>query len=769
MNSESSRVYQDNEQLRNENFASIDFSSEIGEMSEGGMRDEVANNLDNLKKTIKDIRRKPIIDWKTSNLSFLELHNDLKRLGVKNNKFFLYLYDRDLQGIDPYSPVLPIDYQLKIILECMVNPWYFLREVCRIPEDGAPLKIGGGTRFRIDRNAVASWYLFLNGIDQYDSKPRQRGKTQNALAIINYAYHFGTVASTITFANKDASNNKMNLYRLKCQRDMLPAYMQMKIGLNESGSIDKGRDSVTSLRNPVTNNNIMLLSRPNSSDSAMSVGRGFTSAIQYWDEFDFIPFNTVILDSSAFAYATASDNARKNNSLYGRIWTSTPGDLDSPSGRSATEWINGSEERNAKMYQWRDKDFDILIDEFKEKINSKGFNGIVFVEHTWQQLKCSIEWYEKQCRLVSFNQTTIMREIELKRLRGSSTSPFKRDDLFALINMQRQPIASDDMSNNLCPFYFYESMDKKFPYIISIDPSEGLGQDNNAIQVINPASIKTSAEMKTPYISQTNLAKMIVEFMDKYCPKALIVVEANKGRELINQLLESKYRYSVWYDNKKLEKSRIEITTGKYGPLQEEAHRRRAYGFDTTRSTRPLLYSLLETYVSEEKHHLNSKDVVDDILSLERKSSGIIAATNGSHDDSVMAFLIGAFVFLNAENLDEFGLYRGITQKETLDINDPTSVKMRIKELEAILPDEYKELLEDVVPKDPISASWDYQKEVQRIIRSDPNVPGGDPDLGPGYAISIEQESALDERILSMNQCYNGYKNENFNLDDYLE
>ena len=39
----------------------------------------------------------------TENKSFLEMHYYLKARGIKNNKFHLLLYDKDLAGVDPYD------------------------------------------------------------------------------------------------------------------------------------------------------------------------------------------------------------------------------------------------------------------------------------------------------------------------------------------------------------------------------------------------------------------------------------------------------------------------------------------------------------------------------------------------------------------------------------------------------------------------------------------------------------------------------------------
>ena len=75
------------------------------------------------------------------------------------------------------------------------------------------MEVGGGVPFNIDRNSLASWVLFLNGVDYYASKPRQRGKTQNAIAQFNYAFHFGTMASQTLFFNKDEAQAVENLYR----------------------------------------------------------------------------------------------------------------------------------------------------------------------------------------------------------------------------------------------------------------------------------------------------------------------------------------------------------------------------------------------------------------------------------------------------------------------------------------------------------------------------------------------------------------------------
>ena len=47
----------------------------------------------------------------TRNTSFLKMHQYLKAIGIKNNKFMLALLDPDLAGIDPHDPNLSTYYK----------------------------------------------------------------------------------------------------------------------------------------------------------------------------------------------------------------------------------------------------------------------------------------------------------------------------------------------------------------------------------------------------------------------------------------------------------------------------------------------------------------------------------------------------------------------------------------------------------------------------------------------------------------------------------
>lgn len=722
-------------------------------------------------------QRKPIYNFKTKNKSFLNLYNDLYNMGIKNNKFFLKLYDKDLLTIDPYSPILPKDLQLKILLECFINPWYYVREIARIPVTGLPIEPGGGVQFKADRGNIASWYLFLNGIDQYNSKPRQQGKTQNALCEFLYAFQYGTLSTQMLFFNKDQPQAAENLARAKDQRDLLPSWMQMRTFIDENGKADNGKDNVRSWKNPITNNEIKVMGKATSMMAAQKMGRGATAPLQLYDETDFTPYLDEILGSASLAYSKAAEVAASNKSLYGRLFCSTPGDLDTKEGAWASEWIS-------RMFVWKDEYYDRPINQIKATLSRTDNNGIVFVEHNWRQLKLTNAWYEKQCKLLDYNELRIMREIDLKRVHGSNQSPFKRSDIIYLTKHQKNPIKSLDLQKNFLYFNIYENFKPNIPYILVVDPSEGLMEDNNAVTIINPYSQKPICEFKCNYISQKKMYELLCTLMDQYCPRSMIVIENNKGRELINYFLDSRYKYNLYYDDSKL-LSNITEKVDKYGSLVQEANQRRAYGLSTTRSNRPKYFAILENVVEERKELIYTEYLVDDVCGLIRKPSGKVEAGPGKHDDNIMSYLMGLYIYYNApdELLERYGIIRGASDPNMYDnegkeLTEEESVRqLKMLAQTQALPPELQQILNDTLTqRNEVDDSWDYYKQLEDAKKNYSQLPSemnayeklaSQNIIQSGSPLDDTYWANFDNEIIKSN--FERYEHSQFDINDYID
>lgn len=224
-------------------------------------------------------------DLGTGNTSFLQVAKDLKRLGIKNFYFMLEIYDYSLININPYAvdkngrTTLTKDQITRVLTECARNPWYYLREICRIPSQG-----GSTVPYKANRGNIAQAYCILHGYDSWLCLPRQQGKTESAVALLAWAYKFGTTNSQFIFFHKDGDGSKSNLKRLSEQIRVLPEYMRGNSIVDDNGSIQKGKDNATAMANPINGNSIVTKSKATSYEAALSLARGLSAPLLYGDK-----------------------------------------------------------------------------------------------------------------------------------------------------------------------------------------------------------------------------------------------------------------------------------------------------------------------------------------------------------------------------------------------------------------------------------------------------------------------------------------------------
>ena len=223
-------------------------------------------------------------DLGTGNKSFLQVAKDLKTLGIKNYYFMLEIYDWSLINVNPFAvdkngnTTLSKDQISRIMIECARNPWYYLREISRIPDQG-----GTSVPYKANRGNIAQAWCAWKGLDSWLCLPRQQGKTQSALAFQTWMYLFGTTNSQFIFINKDGDNAKQNLKRMLDQIHLLPEYMQCESVLDDDGTRTKAKQNATELGNPINKNSVIIKSKATSYDAALSIARGLTAPILHFD------------------------------------------------------------------------------------------------------------------------------------------------------------------------------------------------------------------------------------------------------------------------------------------------------------------------------------------------------------------------------------------------------------------------------------------------------------------------------------------------------
>lgn len=637
-------------------------------------------------------------DVGTSNKSFLQVAKDLKSLGIHNYYFMLEIYDYNIVNIDPYSENLTRDQISRIMTECTRNPWYYLREVCRIPDQG-----GVGIPFKANRGNIAQTWLTLHGIDSWLCLPRQQGKTISFLCLLAWAYSFGTNNSTFIFVNKDSNNAKENLQRLKDIIDCLPVYLRFDqiMEEDENGKIKlvKAARNATSMKHPITKNRIIIKPKATSYESALSLARGLTSPILHFDEPEFTPYIKTIIENSVSTFETASRNAKKNGAIYCRAFSCTPGDLDTSMGQEAQEVLSHTTKWSERMYDMRYDSTNDDNNELLQYVKNNGGNGIVYIEYSYKQLGLTDEWLRNMYNKIQ-NPVVVKREILLQRIRGSSDSPFDQEDIEYMASMV-QPIVDELYLCDHFRFDIYKKLERLTPYLVSIDCSTGTNGDSNAITIINPYTVRPDAEFKCPYIGETQLEKLIIELVQEHLPRACIIIERNSvGDGIIDHLLNSPIRSNLYFDkNKDLVEANIADQSNVVSMLKRQGDQKKFYGVYTDNKSREDMMAILFRRVAEFKDDFVTKNITDDIAHLVRFKSGKIAAQVGFHDDSIMSYLIGMYVWYHGNNLSMWGIVKGAKEIE----NQNKGLHRSVEDIENM----------DILPADTI-ATMKKQEKVRK-------------------------------------------------------
>jgi hypothetical protein len=649
-------------------------------------------------------RKKYIIDTKTRNISFIQTAKDLKVLGIKNHLFFLKLYDPSLQGLDPYNPLLPEDTIIRIINECLINPYYFLREVARIPDQG-----GTGVPFILHRGNLAFIWCTLTGLQSYVIEPRQTYKTQSALAILLWAYLVGTTNSEFMFTNKEQDAANENLDKLKKQRDLLPLYLQFRIAYNDSGKKIEGTDNIKSLTNANNNNKIVTKAKATSKETAEKIGRGCSQPLQFFDEVEFTPHIKTIVQTSGPAYRSASDNARKNNAIYSRLFLSTPGDLDTSPCQDALEIIEGSCKWLEAFYDWTKEDIE-------EYLAKNATNDIVYIEYQYTQLGFDEGWFIRTCKSLLNDPLQIKREIFLKRIHGSTNSPFEQEDL-EMIEDLKGSIKQEIFINKFYKIDIYELIERRKVYIVSVDVGAGTGNDNTAITIIEPYTEKPIAEFKSPYIGLEDTKKFLYVLVRKYIPRAILCIERNSiGAAIIEGLKAMGLNSNLYFDNtKQITGGNVDDKTDESGFLKQQAFNRRLYGVYTGTESRKMMFNLLFTRIRENKDKFIGANIINDMMHLIKDKTGKILAASGHHDDCIMSYLIGMYVLYYGNNLERYGYLKGYVPD---DEERNKGLVIDTEEILRELPENIQEMYEYLKHNDE-DPSLKYAEEIHKAKMED--------------------------------------------------
>lgn len=614
-----------------------------------------------------------IADFETKNKSFLKISALFKAMGLKNHTFMLALHDKELIGVDPHNyEKLTHNQIIRIATECRVNPWYFVREVVRVPagsgDDAIPLEANRG-------NIGLFWYFF-NHVTVFLIQIRQTGKSLNSDILDCYLLNIRCTGTTINLMTKDDALRSINIQRIKDIFSALPWY------LNQRSKKDLDNTEVI---NVGSLGNWYRTALPQKSPKmALNVGRGSTAAIYKNDEAPFQPNCHISIPAALAAGGNARDRARKNNEPYGTVFTTTAGQKDEVSGKFVFQELSCAAVHTEHFYDCADQvELEKVIRQasrtntrlYKKDDTSIGEYAVnITLNHA--QLGKTDEWLMRTIQESKASGDDANRDFFNRWTSGTLRSPFSPTQADRIRSSEIEPLYVDINQKTGYTVRWFVPKDRidevmrNNKTVVSVDTSDAAGADDIGIRVILDKTGQTLASFN---INVTNLLVFsdwfAHEWIVKYENTTSIIERRSSGvslidhlliilpsygidpfKRLFNRVVNEKEQYQTEWDEIQLPLSRRSEDI--YVRLKKH------FGFATSAygiTSRSELYgTTLSSAVSMVGNVIYDKVTIDQILGLVKKN-GRIDHGQGEHDDMVIGWLLGHWFLTQGKNLYFYG------------------------------------------------------------------------------------------------------------------
>lgn len=652
----------------------------------------------------------PYIDYNTKNDSFIRMSILLKRMGIKNHYFFLALYDRTLLNVDPHSPNLTTEQKLRIMYECKVNFWYWLREVVRIPVVGQE----HGIRFALHRGNLALYWSIMNDVDVGLIQPRQTGKTMGTQALVDYFYNIWATALDIGMFTKDSTLVQDNVARLKGIRDGLPKWMVTKS--TADGERKEG------LYYAALKNSYKTFTSANDENGAYKLGRGCTMGVIHFDEIAFMNYNWIIVPTAANSMLAASKNARAAGMVSPMLFTTTAGNPDTKMGAFALSILQSAMPFTETLYDLQDRDELIKV----IKKSSTRTAPMLYLEFSYRQLGFTDEWFKENASRSGASQDDINRDF-LNIWQSSSDNAILPEEIRRkLIQNKREPHYTEIIDDFLIKWYIPEVEVKhatSLPMVMGSDCSENIGKDFTTFTLVRVSDLSVVATFRCNNSNTMEIARFIVNVLLKYTGVTFIPERQNTGIVITDFVIEELQKKSINPYTRVYNDVVQNIGESKYKDINIydynniPANIRGMFGYRTGGSSSGTSRSLLYKNVMFKALELNAAKVYDRVLVTElvnlTTKGGRIDHANGKHDDQVISLLLACYLIFYGRNLDRYNI-NSANVLSTITTNgvkiSPDTrqsqmwIKQRIAELESYLTSQL-----------PIALAQAYRRELNEL------------------------------------------------------
>lgn len=601
------------------------------------------------------------VHYQTKNTSFLRLSELYKAMKVQNRVFHLTLLQPELTWVDPHDPNLDAETMTMVATECLYNPWYFFREVLRIPPQASRESLP----FLANRGNIALLWLFFNHVTTGLVQPRQTGKSVSTDGLMLYLLVCGATNSRINMLTLSDRLRTANVARIKKMRTYLPYYMRA----HHRDDADNSHELTCKVKDNVYSTSVAQ----GSEDAALKVARGFTAPIAHIDEGPYIDYLRRSLPTMLTAGNAARQEAAKYGMPYGTIITTTAGMRDTDSGSYAYDLFHNGATWSERMFDAANR--ENLVELVERSLKHPKAMPLVYVCMSHRQLGISDETHESNMR----ESGTVGDEADRDYFNVWTVGNLRNPIPTVLLERMRKT-AIDPHYNEITdvnyilrwyvPYHEIEERMATGKFVLGMDMSDAVGRDCITMQLMDVETLETVASGNVNEINLLRFNEFIVRFLVKYPTVTLIPERRGSAQTMIDTLLVMlpehnidpyKRIYNQIVDNPikyEEEWKMLQYSPARRPPGFDERNKD-LFGFVTSGSgkfSRSTLYSqTLQRAASLCCDVVRDRVLVDEITGLVNKN-GRVDHEDGKHDDMVIAWMMAVWFLTQSKNLKHYGI-----------------------------------------------------------------------------------------------------------------
>jgi hypothetical protein len=641
-----------------------------------------------------------IVDTTTTNRSWVRQAVIYQKMGINNCYFHLSLLDPSLDGVDPFREDLDDITKIKIKHECANNPWYYYREVHRIPSKTG-LEVN---KLNANRGLLATLWLYHNHVDSTNTQLRQTGKSVRLEAPICWLLTSGVFNTTLLFGTINRSKQADTVRSIKEKLGLHPGYIYSAIKR-------KDWDNTVGVSNVSRKNYLLFCVGQGDKQAADKAGRGFSLANRFFDEVAETTNSQVSISASTSSSNAVIKEARERDRPYGTIYACTASTLDRDEGLFYYNLSKSGMPWSEKLLDSDD------ADDLRTTVGCNSFDPLaplVDVVMSWKQLGMTrVEFDEivaKVKRDSGGDMDKVKKECYSIWSRGDVANPLSTKQINTIVEGEREPLYVEKTKEKFIIRYYCKR--GELPTIayrtrigIGLDSSNAVNNDSCSITICDLSNLEVLCRMDVN-LTNINTYGLFVSDLLRDIPNSVLVIEnKSSGQAIIDTCISILHKRGedpfVRIFNRVFQYTEKYIK--EYNDIRNTPLRRRNeffynkyrkyFGFMTSQKTRRELYNeVLSEGVNFGGGLIKDKVLIDQITALEERD-GRVDHPVGGHDDAVISWLLVVWFTLRGVNYKNYNIPSSLPLSKALRIEDGLESENANKNKEEI-----NQLLE-IIPK----------------------------------------------------------------------